>query len=608
MSSPSKDWADEDGADDVSPEELKKRLGIKDDAPNPSDTEEPAVASLLSRISGLSTNPPDTLLSFSSEPPAPASPAKPAPKPTNALFGRALAGVKADRTPIPSSPSPAVPAPATSSYPVPSAVSSAAPSAVPSAPTPPEPAAILAAEPSTKPEAKTSDYTGGNALADGLQGENNGWQQDSNSVAMDDGASGLVSNDFQVEVKLADQQADPNSPLYSAKTFEELPIHEALLKGIYAVGFSKPSKIQEKALPLALANPPRNLIGQSQSGTGKTAAFTLNVLSRAIVLAPSRELARQIKEVMDKIGQFTEIKTRLAVPQSWKRNERIHEHVLIGTPGTLVDMLSRGDRVLDAKQIRVFVLDEADEMIALQGLGDQTMRIKRALPPHVQYLLFSATFPDDVQAFASQIAPEANSIYLKKEEVTVEKITQLYLECSDEEGKFDALLAMYDCLSIGQSIVFCRKKATADEVARRLIEDGHSVISLHGEKTPEERDRILDDFRDGKKKVLITTNVLSRGIDIQQVNMVVNYDVPDMGPESGFAPDVETYIHRIGRTGRFGRRGCSVSFVHDGRSKRDLEAIMDATGKRMKKIDATNQSDLEQLDKALKEALKDTKA
>ena len=210
---------------------------------------------------------------------------------------------------------------------------------------------------------------------------------------------------------------------------------------------------------------PRNLIGQSQSGTGKTAAFTLDMLSRvdpslpvpqAICLAPSRELARQIQEVVDKIGQFTKIQSHLAVPGGWKRGVKIDKQILIGTPGTLVDMLSRGGSIFDPKKIRVFVLDEADEMIGLQGLGDQTKRIKRFLPKDVQNVLFSATFPDEVRAFADEIAPEANQIYLKKEDVTVDAIKQLWLECDGLQQKYEALSTLYDCMSIGQSIVFCQ--------------------------------------------------------------------------------------------------------------------------------------------------------
>jgi ATP-dependent RNA helicase DDX19/DBP5 len=324
---------------------------------------------------------------------------------------------------------------------------------------------------------------------------------------------------------------------------------------------------------------------------------------QAICLTPSRELARQTQEVIDRLAQFTQVKTRLIVPQSWTRRDKFTEQIIIGTPGSVLDLVGR--RLFDLKQMRVFVLDEADMMIALQGLGEQTFRIKKLMPEVVQNVLFSATFPEEVQQFARLFAPLANEIFLKQEEVSVDAIKQMYLECDGEAGKVDALARLYDAMTIGQSIVFCRKKSTADEIEARLKADGHLVASLHGDKDPAERDALLDSFRDGKTKVLITTNVIARGIDIQQVNMVVNYDVPDMGPEGGFAPDIETYIHRIGRTGRFGRKGCSVTFVHDDRSRADVFEIMERTSRQMKKIVIDqNDDDLEQLSKALKAIMK----
>nr|XP_019010528.1 ATP-dependent RNA helicase DBP5 [Kwoniella pini CBS 10737]OCF49309.1 ATP-dependent RNA helicase DBP5 [Kwoniella pini CBS 10737] len=552
----------------------------EDDAP---------VASLLSRISGLTTNPDPA--ESSSTPSTPSDPAssstsasRPKPNTSNPLFGRALAGVKTDRPPPAQAPAQASTS-ASGSH---------------------QGKELIDNKQEKKEESKMSGFD--NGWDEPVQNGNSNSFEDNNEKKTDTSMSegGLISNEFQVEVKLADLQADPNSALYSAKTFEELNLHESLMKGIYSVGFKKPSKIQEVALPLLLSNPPKNLIGQSQSGTGKTAAFTLNMLSRvdpalltpqAICLAPSRELARQIQEVVDKIGQFTDIQTHLAVPGSWSRGQKITKHILIGTPGTLVDMLSRKGTIFDPRQIRVFVLDEADEMIALQGLGDQTVRIKKMLPPGVQNVLFSATFPEEVQRFAESFAPEANKLFLKKEDVTVKAIQQLYLECDGEASKFDALSALYDCMTIGQSIVFCRTKATADNIAQRLTEEGHSVASLHGDKDSTSRDDILDGFRNGKTKVLITTNVVARGIDIQQVNMVVNYDVPDLGRDGGFRPDIETYIHRIGRTGRFGRKGCSVIFVHDDRSRDDVNYIMSELGKPMKQINAKNQDDLDELEK-----------
>ncbi|KAK1922232.1 P-loop containing nucleoside triphosphate hydrolase protein [Papiliotrema laurentii] len=638
-----KDWADDDSSDDGG-ETLRREFGSPPKAkstepsqPQKDNSGDAPVASLLSRIGGLSTNPND-YDEKSSPPPSSSQPQQPAqtsqppketgsavrPKPniSNPLFGRALAGVKSDRAASASSPAP-TPA---SSAPAPAA------EAVTTAPeekkdekkdekkpvseTPKEGKMDDAEGWGSAPD--TTDKTNGDAKAAENYGDMGG-----EGAAADERmsmGSGLISNDFKVEVKLADLQADVNSPLYSAKTFEELPIHDDLKKGIYAAGFKKPSKIQERALPLLLTNPPRNLIGQSQSGTGKTAAFTLDMLSRvdpaivapqAICLAPSRELARQIQEVVDRIGQFTQISTFLAVPQAWKRGVKIDKHILIGTPGTVLDMLTRGGNIFDPRLIRVFVLDEADEMIAQQtsgaGLGDQTLRIKRALSRDAQIVLFSATFPDRVRDFAERIAPEANQIYLKQEDVTVDAIKQLWLECDGEEGKFETLSLLYELMTIGQSIVFCRRKDTADRIAQRLTEDGHSVASLHGGKEHTDRDQVLDTFRNGQTKVLITTNVVARGIDISQVNMVVNYDVPTIKDEygGGWDVDIESYIHRIGRTGRFGRKGCSIIFAHDARSQSEIQEIQNRLGgKPMKKIDARNPDDVDQLEKALKLAMK----
>ncbi|KAK7033334.1 P-loop containing nucleoside triphosphate hydrolase protein [Favolaschia claudopus] len=429
----------------------------------------------------------------------------------------------------------------------------------------------------------------------------------------------LIKSTFEVSVTLADQQGDPNSPLHSIKTFEELGLHQDLLKGIYHLGFSKPSKIQERALPLLLANPPTNMIGQSQSGTGKTAAFVLTMLSRvdftknttqAVCLAPSRELARQIMSVVVNMGKFTPVQTEYAIKDHILRDSGpITAHIVVGTPGTMYDLMRK--RIINVAGIKVFVLDEADNMLDQDGLGDQTLRVKNMLPrDHLQILLFSATFPDHVRTFASKFAPAANKIELQKEELSVTGIRQFYMDCKNEEHKYDILVRLYALLTIGQSIIFCQYKHTADRISARMTAEGHKVASLHGAKDPAERDTIIDDFRDGKEKVLITTNVIARGIDILQVNMVVNYDLPLMyerntgnGGEGGHfdKPDIETYIHRIGRTGRFGRRGISINFVHDKRTWLQMEQIEKATGRKIMRIET---NDVDEMEEKMKEALK----
>ncbi|OJT02255.1 ATP-dependent RNA helicase DBP5 [Trametes pubescens] len=435
-----------------------------------------------------------------------------------------------------------------------------------------------------------------------------------------DAVTDLIKSTFEVAVTLADQQADPNSPLFSAKTFEELGLHQDLLKGIYDMGFSKPSKIQERALPLLLSNPPQNMIGQSQSGTGKTAAFVLTMLSRvdfsinkpqALCLAPSRELARQIMSVVVAMGKFTSVQTEYAIKENLpKGTSKVTAQVIVGTPGTMTDLIRR--KVIDVADVKVFVLDEADNMLDKDGLGEQTLRVKNMLPKNhpVQIILFSATFPDHVRNFASKFAPNANKIELKRNELSVDNIRQFYMDCRNEEHKYEVLVSLYSLLTIGQSIIFCQHRHTADRISQRMTAEGHKVASLHGAKDASERDAIIDNFRDGKEKVLITTNVIARGIDILQVNMVVNYDLPLMnerGEREHHArredaqPDIETYIHRIGRTGRFGRKGISINFVHDKATWQQMEQIEKQTGKQIVRIET---NDLDAMEEQMKKALK----
>lgn len=416
----------------------------------------------------------------------------------------------------------------------------------------------------------------------------------------------LIQSTYEVKVKLADLQADPNSPLFSVKSFEELGLKEELLKGLYAMKFNKPSKIQEKALPLLLKDPATNMIGQSQSGTGKTAAFSLTMLSRvderlnccqAICLAPARELARQSLEVIQTMGKFTKITSRLIVPGTYDVHTKFNEHILVGTPGTLVDLLKR--KRINVSKLKVFVLDEADNMLDAQGLGDQCVRVKKFLPRETQLVLFSATFPTQVRAYAEKFVPNANSLELKQEELNVEGIKQLYMDCDNEKHKFEVLCGLYGLLTIGSSIIFVKTKATADMLYREMKKEGHAASVLHGGLENSERDRLIDDFREGRSKVLITTNVLARGIDIASVSMVVNYDLP---VDQNNKPDPSTYLHRIGRTGRFGRVGVSVSFVHDKPSYNVLMAIRDYFGG----IEMTRvpTDDWDQVEKIVKKVIK----
>ncbi|KAH8930412.1 P-loop containing nucleoside triphosphate hydrolase protein [Atractiella rhizophila] len=396
----------------------------------------------------------------------------------------------------------------------------------------------------------------------------------------------LLNVEAEVEVLLADKQADPTSPLYSVKTFEELNLSPELIQGLTRMNFYKPSKIQEKALPLLLSNPPKNMIGQSQSGTGKTAAFVLTMLSRidysikspqAICVAPSRELARQILDVAQRMGQFTPCTYFLAVKQDAedgkpRSREKVTAQLIVGTPGTIADMLQKL-RLIDPRHVKVLVLDEADNLIAAQGsLSEQTVQIKNIfwvqgsrgvqdVPSSFSAVLFRCPFFGSVWVFCHQFCADCNGVQFKEGGVD--------FECENAGNKYDVLTSIYHVLTIGQSIIFVQRREEADEIARRMIAEGHMVSSLHGKQEGKERDQVMNDFRSGKTKVLITTNVIARGIDVLRVSLVINYDLPELKGRI----DTETYLHRIGRTGRFGREGVSVNFVHNAKSRRDIETI-----------------------------------
>lgn len=420
--------------------------------------------------------------------------------------------------------------------------------------------------------------------------------------------SSLQEPDYAVDIKLADMQADPNHPLFSVTAFEDLGLNENILKGITNMNFRRPSKVQEKTLPLLMMDPPHNLIGQSQSGTGKTAAFVLNILYRidlsteqacntpqALVLAPSRELARQIVGVVKLMGAFLPgLKVEAAVPvDQAMRARKIEAAVVVGTPGTVMDMIRK--RSMNASRIKILVLDEADNMLDQQGLGDQCIRTQQMLPKNVQTVLFSATFPEKVVVYAQKFAPGANQMTLRHEDLTVEGIKQIYLDCNSDKDKYDVLVKFYGLLTIGSSIIFVKTRDTAAQIERRMVAEGHKVVSLTGAYEGAQRDSIIDAFRLGQAKVLIATNVLSRGIDVQSVSMVVNYDVPDMLIRPGvFAADPQTYLHRIGRTGRFGRVGVAVTFIS---SRRDWEMLMEIQkyfGAEMTKVATDDWDELEE--------------
>ncbi|XP_022197640.1 DEAD-box helicase Dbp80 [Nilaparvata lugens] len=408
---------------------------------------------------------------------------------------------------------------------------------------------------------------------------------------------GLIVNKNDIEV----QRKDPNSPLFSVKTFEALHLKPELLKGVYEMGFNAPSKIQETALPFLLANPPQNMIAQSQSGTGKTAAFVLAMLSKVdtskhypqiLCLSPTYELAIQTGEVAAKMARrCPDIEIKYAVRgEEVPRNTKLKEHIVIGTPGKVVDWATKY-RFFDLSKITVFVLDEADVMIATQGHQDQSFRIHKQLSPNCQMMFFSATYDKEVLEFAEAIVPNPVIIRLKREEESLDNIKQYYVKCRSIEEKYTAISNIYGVVTIGQAMIFCDTRKTASWLSSKMTKDGHAVALLSGELTVDQRISVLDRFREGKEKVLITTNVLARGIDVEQVTIVVNFDLP---VDQSRRPDCETYLHRIGRTGRFGKTGLAINLVDSEQNMKILQEIEQHFGK---KIYLLNTDDVDEIEK-----------
>ncbi|GIY37339.1 DEAD-box helicase Dbp80 [Caerostris darwini] len=394
---------------------------------------------------------------------------------------------------------------------------------------------------------------------------------------------------------------DPNSPLHSVKSFEQLQLSQSLLRGVYGMGFNAPSKIQESTLPVLLAYPPVNLIAQSQNGTGKTAAFLLASLSRVrveerypqvLILSPTFELAMQTLEVAQRMAQYcVGIEFRSAVKgEMLPKSYAIQEHIIIGTPGKVFDWGMRGH--FNFKALSIFILDEADIMISIQGHHDQCLRIHKLVSDSCQCILFSATYSAEVMEFAEMIIFNPIIMQLKREEESLDNVKQYYIECNSADQKYAALSNIYGAMSIGQAIIFCRTKKTTFWLGTKMTADGHSVGYLSSDLSMEDRLTVLTRFREGKEKVLITTNVCSRGIDIEQVTIVVNFDLP---VTVNGAADCETYLHRIGRTGRFGKKGIAINMVEKESDRDILITIEEHFGRKIELIDAFDVDALEKM-------------
>jgi translation initiation factor 4A len=358
-----------------------------------------------------------------------------------------------------------------------------------------------------------------------------------------------------------EKMVEPTPDLKVYDSFESMNLPEKLLRGIFAYGFERPSDIQMKGIvPIVNGS---DILAQARSGTGKTATFCIGSMCRidpsvkktqVLILVHTRELAQQIKNVASALGDYLGITAYSAtggtpLREDLKAIER-GAQMVVGTPGRIYDLMSR--RALPRDSIRVLILDEADQMLE-DRFKEQIMCIlELGFPKSCQVALFSATIPEPVLEIANQLLHNPTRILVPPEEVTLDGIKQYYVGLDKEEWKYDVLADLYKQLTINQALIYCNKRQKAEWLADKMAGEGFPLSFIHGEMEPEERMRRMKDFRSGAVRVMISTDLLARGIDIQQISLVINFELPTQR---------ENYIHRIGRSGRFGRKGVAINLV-----------------------------------------------
>uniref|UniRef100_A0A914H4C4 RNA helicase n=1 Tax=Globodera rostochiensis TaxID=31243 RepID=A0A914H4C4_GLORO len=386
-------------------------------------------------------------------------------------------------------------------------------------------------------------------------------------------AETVASRKRRIEVEdLSNVEFETSEDIEVIQSFDRMGLNSDLLRGIYSYGFEKPSAIQQRAIKQVVKG--RDIIAQAQSGTGKTATFSIGVLqsidvqtreTQALILGPTRELAVQIQKVILALGDYMNVQCHACIGGT-NVGEDIRkldygQHIVAGTPGRVFDMIRR--RNLRTRSIRMLVLDEADEMLT-KGFKEQIYDIYRYLPPNAQVVLLSATLPHDVLEMTSKFMTDPARVLVKRDELTLEGIKQFFVAVEREEWKFDTLCDLYDTLTITQAVIFCNTRRKVDWLADKMREANFTVSSMHSDMEQKDRDTIMKSFRSGESRVLISTDVWARGLDVPQVSLVINYDLPN---------NRELYIHRIGRSGRYGRKGVAINFVKndDIRILRDIE-------------------------------------
>ena len=346
------------------------------------------------------------------------------------------------------------------------------------------------------------------------------------------------------------------------ENWDDLNIDENILRGIYRYGFEKPTPIQSMAIKPLIDK--QDLIAQAQSGTGKTGSFTIGSLQRidlskaetqVLILAPTRELVKQIATVIENISNTMEnLQIKCCVGgtsvnediQYFKRNQ---PHMIIGTAGRVYDMMKKGH--LKTMNIKLTVMDEADEMLS-KGFKNQIYDIFQYLPKSMQVALFSATMPYDVLSLTEKFMKEPKKIIMRPEELTLECIQQYYVAIGNDQQKYETLKDLFSILEVKQSIIYVNTIKRVDELYEAMSKEGYPVCYIHSSMDKSQREEALKHFRLGQYRVLISSGITARGIDIQQVSIVINFDI---------TRDINTYLHAIGRSGRYGRKGLAINFV-----------------------------------------------
>ena len=348
-----------------------------------------------------------------------------------------------------------------------------------------------------------------------------------------------------------------------------------LLRGIYGYGFEHPSPIQQQAISPLFKR--KDIIAQAQSGTGKTGCFAIGCLQiintdikhpQALILSPTRELSYQSNNVIMDIGnQITNLKSQLLVggtspEEDIEKLQKDNPQIIVGCPGRVHDMLRR--KALNLYHLKIIVLDEADEMLS-QGFKEQVYNIFQYLPKDIQVSLFSATMPPELYSLTDKFMRDPIKILVKNDQLTLEGIRQYYVYLENDTQKYETIKDLFNSISVSQCIIYCNSVSRVNDLYEVMATDGFPVCQIHSNMTKEDRDTSYQEFKNGCFRVLISSNLTARGIDIQQVSTVINFDLPK---------DIHTYIHRIGRSGRWGRKGMGINFITQ-RDTRKLKEIQD---------------------------------